>query len=189
MKKVFFLDRDGVIIEDANYLSSPEQVVLCPGTPEAFRLIHNAGYGIVVVSNQSGIARGYFTYGDLAKVEKHIEKCLTDADAPLPEAWYYCPHHKKGTVAEYAIDCDCRKPKPGLLLAATKDLDIDCEQSFIIGDKVSDLESGFSAGCKAGVLVLTGHGSEQELKPLAKSYDTAPEILEAVKKLLKKTGE
>ena len=71
MKKVFFLDRDGVIIEDANYLSSPEQVVLCPGTPEAFRMIKAAGYEIVVVSNQSGIARGYFTYDDLAKVEKH----------------------------------------------------------------------------------------------------------------------
>ena len=186
MKKVFFLDRDGVIIEDANYLSSPEQVVLCPGTPEAFRLIKNAGYEIVVVSNQSGIARGYFTYDDLAKVEKHIEKVLEDAGAPLPAGWYYCPHHKKGSVAEYAVDCDCRKPKPGLLLAAKKELDIDCEESFIIGDKVSDLESGFAAGCKAGVLVLTGHGTEQELKTLEKPYETAPEILEAVKLLLKK---
>ncbi|MBR2440668.1 MAG: HAD family hydrolase [Lentisphaeria bacterium] len=186
MKKVFFLDRDGVIIEDANYLSSPEQVVLCPGTPEAFRMIKAAGYEIVVVSNQSGIARGYFTYDDLAKVEKHIENCLTDAGAPLPAGWYYCPHHKKGSVAEYAVDCDCRKPKPGLLLAAKKELDIDCGESFIIGDKVSDLESGFAAGCKAGVLVLTGHGTEQELKPLEKPYETAPEILEAVKLLLKK---
>ena len=185
MKKVFFLDRDGVIIEDANYLSSPEQVVLCPGTPEAFRMIKEAGYEIVVVSNQSGIARGYFTCEDLAKVEKHLEKYLKNAGAPLPLAWYYCPHHKKGTVAEYAVDCDCRKPKPGLLLAAKKDHEIDCGESFIIGDKVSDLESGFSAGCKAGVLVLTGHGTEQELKPLEKPYETAPEILEAVKILLK----
>ena len=80
MKKAFFLDRDGVIIEDANYLSSPEQVVLCPGTPEAFRKIKNAGYEIVVVSNQSGIARGYFTCDDLAKVEKHMQehRCLRD---------------------------------------------------------------------------------------------------------------
>lgn len=186
MKKVFFLDRDGVIIEDANYLSSPEQVVLCPGTPEAFRMIKDAGYEIVVVSNQSGIARGYFTYDDLEKVEKHLEELLKAAGAPLPEAWYYCPHHKKGTVAEYAVDCDCRKPKPGLLLAAMKDLEIDSTESFIIGDKVSDLEAGFSAGCKSGVLVLTGHGTEQELKPLEKPYGTAPEILEAVKLLLKK---
>ena len=149
-------------------------------------MIKNAGYEIVVVSNQSGIARGYFTYDDLAKVEKHIEKVLEDAGVPLPAGWSYCPHHKKGSVAEYAVDCDCRKPKPGLLLAAKKDFDIDCENSFIIGDKISDLESGFAAGCQTGALVLTGHGTEQELRPLDKSYKTAPEILAAVKALLNK---
>ena len=185
MKKVFFLDRDGVIIEDANYLSSPDQVVLCGGTPEAFRKIAEAGYEIIVVSNQSGIARGYFTEQDLAAVEEKIEDCLTQAGAPLPLKWYYCPHHKKGSVPEYAVDCDCRKPKPGLLLRAGEEFPIDYEKSFIIGDKLSDLESGFSAGCGKGVLVLTGHGTEQELKKLQKPYETAPEILEAVKLLLK----
>ena len=186
MKKVFFLDRDGVIIEDADYLSSPEQVVLCKGTPEAFRMIKEAGYEIIVVSNQSGIARGYFTENDLVKVEKHIERVLKESGAPLPEKWYYCPHHKKGSVPEYAKECDCRKPKPGLLLAAAKDFEIDFEKSCIIGDKISDLEAGFSAGCRKGVLVLTGHGKEQELKELSQPYETAPEILEAVKLMLKK---
>jgi D-glycero-D-manno-heptose 1,7-bisphosphate phosphatase len=184
MKKIFFLDRDGVIIEDANYLSRPEQVKLCSGTPEAFRKIVEAGYEIIVVSNQSGIARGYFTEEDLAAVETHIESCLKDAGAPLPLKWYYCPHHKKGSVPEYSVECDCRKPKPGLLLKAGKEFEIDYKNSFIIGDKLSDLESGFAAGCGKGVLVLTGHGTEQELKELEKPYETAPEILSAVNLLL-----
>lgn len=185
MKKIFFLDRDGVVIEDANYLSSPEQVVLCSGTAEAFREIISAGYEIIVVSNQSGIARGYFTEKDLAAVEKQIEECLKSAGAPLPLKWYYCPHHKKGSVPEYSIDCDCRKPKPGLLLQAGKDFEIDYQNSVMIGDKLSDLEAGFSAGCGKGILVLTGHGTEQERKELEKPYETAPEILAAVRLLLK----
>ena len=185
MKKVFFLDRDGVIIEDKNYLSSPDQVVLCEGTVSAFRRIKDAGYGIVVVSNQSGIARGYFTEKDLEKVEKRIEELLAASGSPVPDKWYYCPHHAKGSVPEYSFDCDCRKPKPGLFLRAGKELDIDFSQSVVIGDKISDLEGGFSAGCGKGVLVLTGHGKEQEPVKLAKKYETASGILEAVESALK----
>ena len=185
MNKVFFLDRDGVIIEDKNYLSSPDQVVLCKGTVSAFRKIREAGYGIVVVSNQSGIARGYFTENDLKKVEKRIEELLEQSGAPVPDRWYYCPHHVKGSVPEFSFECDCRKPKPGLFLQAKRELGIDCANSVVIGDKLSDLEGGFSAGCGKGVLVLTGHGKEQELSPLAREYETAPGILEAVESALK----
>ena len=184
MKKVFFLDRDGVIIEDKNYLSLPDQVVLCEGTVRAFRKIKEAGYGIIVVSNQSGIARGYFTEKDLSAVEKRIEDILSGSGAPLPDKWYYCPHHVKGSVKKYAVECDCRKPKPGLFLQAVKEFGIDCENSVVIGDKVSDLEAGFAAGCGKGVLVLTGHGKEQELKPLCKEYSTASGILQAVETAL-----
>ena len=184
MNKTFFLDRDGVIIEDEDYLSEPAKVRLCPGCAEAFRKIAAAGYRIIVVSNQSGIARGYFTFDDVKAVERRIEDVLKEQNAPLPDAWYYCPHHPKGMVAEYKADCGCRKPKPGLLIQAGHDFDIDFPHSLMIGDKISDLQAAFSAGCAGGALVRTGHGSEQELQKLDKEYAAAENILDAVNKLL-----
>ena len=121
MNKAFFLDRDGVIVEEEHYLSDPAKVRLCPGCIEAFRKIADAGYRIIVTSNQSGIARGYFTFADVAAVERRICDLLVAGGAPLPLAWYYCPHHTKGTVMEYVRDCNCRKPHPGMLLQAAED--------------------------------------------------------------------
>ena len=107
MEKAFFLDRDGVIIEDANYLSRPEQLRLIPGAAEGIKLIREHGYKVIVVSNQSGIARGYFTFDDLAKVEKALSAMLEEKGAKV-DGWYYCPHHEKGSVPEYAKKCSCR---------------------------------------------------------------------------------
>lgn len=184
MNKIFFLDRDGVIIEDENYLADPAKVRLCPGCAEAFRKIANAGYRIIAVSNQSGIARGYFTFDDVKAVERKIGELLNEQGAPSPDAWYYCPHHPKGIVEEFRKDCECRKPKPGLLLQAGKDFDADFSRSFMIGDKISDLQAGFAAGCASGVLVMTGHGSEQKREILNHEYGIAENILEAVTLLL-----
>lgn len=184
MNKTFFLDRDGVIIEDENYLADPAQARLCPGCAEAFKRIADAGYRIIVTSNQSGIARGYFSWKEVKAVETRIEELLAKEGAPKPDAWYYCPHHPKGILPEYAQDCSCRKPKPGLLIQAGREHEVDFPHSYMIGDKLSDLKAAYAAGCRSGALVLTGHGGEQTPEPLEKPYLTAENILDAVQKLL-----
>ena len=182
--KAFFLDRDGVMIEEENYLADPAKVRLCPGCAEALRRIARAGFRIVVTSNQSGIARGYFTFAEIAAVERKIVELLAAGNAPAPDAWYYCPHHVKGTVAQYVRECDCRKPRPGMLLQAAREHDLELSGSVMIGDKLSDLRAAFAAGCPSAALVLTGHGSEQKLEPLDRRYLVAGNILEAAEQLL-----
>lgn len=184
MNNAFFLDRDGVIIEEEHYLSDPAKVRLCPGCAEAFRQISAAGFRIIVTSNQSGVARGYFTFAEIAAVERRIEELLTGAGAPLPDAWYYCPHHTKGSVAEYVRDCDCRKPRPGMLIRAAEEHAISLPSSVMIGDKLSDLRAAFAAGCRHAALVMTGHGSDQTPEPLEYDYPVADNILDATGKLL-----
>ena len=182
--KAFFLDRDGVMIEEKNYLADPANVCLCPGCAEALRKIAAAGYRMIVTSNQSGIARGYFTFAEVAAVEKRIQELLLAEGAPLPDAWYYCPHHPKGTVAEYACECECRKPRPGMLLQAAEELDLCLSASGMIGDKLSDLRAAFAAGCPSAALVRTGHGAEQTLETLDREYLVADNIPDAAELLL-----
>lgn len=182
MRQACFFDRDGVIIEEADYISDPALVRLCPGAAEAIRAMHDAGRLVVVVSNQSGIARGYFTEADLRKVEARVNELLAEAGVKI-DAAYYCFHHKKGIIPEYAIDCDCRKPKPGLFLRAAKDLDIDLASSFMIGDKESDLEAGLNAGCRGVALVRTGHGVHQNIEKIPQAVDVG-DVLTAAKELL-----
>ena len=183
MEKAFFLDRDGVIIEDANYLSKPEQLRLIPGAAEGIALIREHGYKVIVVSNQSGIARGYFTFDDLAKVEKALIAMLEEKGAKV-DAWYYCPHHEKGSVSEYAVKCTCRKPLPGLVLQGMQDLCIDPEKSAMIGDKLSDVQCAVNAGIKHYAKVSTGHGSEALEKGAVPGMIEETSILPAIKKLL-----
>lgn len=154
MGKAFFLDRDGVLIHDRNYLSDPAGVELCPHVAAALNLIRSHGFRIFAVSNQSGIARGYFTWEELKRVEQRIDELLALEGARIDQ-WYYCPHHIKGTVAPYAAACKCRKPEPGLLLAAAADHEIDLSQSFMIGDKLSDLKAGKAAGCGKNGFIRT----------------------------------
>lgn len=182
MRKACFFDRDGVIIEEADYISDPSLVRLCPFAADAIRAMHDAGRLVIVVSNQSGIARGYFTESDLRAVEARMNELLAEAGVKI-DAAYYCFHHKKGIVPEYAIDCDCRKPKPGMLLRAAKDLDIDLAASFMIGDKESDLEAGLNAGCRGVALVRTGHGVHQNIEKIPQAVDVG-DVLTAAKELL-----
>lgn len=183
MKKAFFLDRDGVINAEVDYLYKPEEVVLCPNVGKAIRKINQAGYLAVVVSNQSGIARGMFTLREVKAVEQKICEMIAPENARL-DAFYYCPHHKAGVVPQLAVECDCRKPKPGLLLNAIRDLGIDPSASFLIGDQLSDLRAGEDAGCKAVVMVTTGHGPENLEKAQAENRIVKPGLLEAVEYLL-----
>lgn len=180
--KACFLDRDGTLIEERNYLADPALVALAPGVSEALRLLHDAGYRLIVVSNQSGIARGYFTTEQLRAVERRVGELLAEHGVSL-DANYYCFHHEKGIIPEFTHSCDCRKPKPGLLLRAIRDFSLDPAQCLMIGDKVSDLQAGLAAGCRAVALVRSGHGADQDLSGFPCAVD-APDILTAVRSLL-----
>src|SRR3954462_3616676 len=131
-RPVVFIDKDGTLIEDLPYNVDPARVRFAPGAREAVPLFHAAGYRIVVITNQSGVARGYFTEGDLVAVRSRLQEMLGDLGVPLA-GFYACPHHPLG-VNEYAVVCECRKPAPGLILRAAADLDIDLERSWFIGD-------------------------------------------------------
>ncbi len=142
-----FLDRDGTIIEDSHYLGAPDSIVLLPGAVEGMRLLREAGYLLICVTNQSGVARGYFSERELRAIHKRMRTILADNGVPL-DGIYYCPHHPDIGDEPYQLDCDCRKPRPGMLLAAARDLDIDLPASVLIGDAERDIEAGHAAGCR-----------------------------------------
>ncbi len=160
MRPAVFLDRDGTIIEEAEYLSDPAGARLLPGAAEGIAHLRTAGFAVVVTSNQSGVARGYFDEAAVQVVNRRVQELLTAAGAPA-DAFYYCPHHPEGSVPAYALDCECRKPKPGMLHAAAADLDLDLKRSWVVGDKRTDMEFGTDNGLRA-VLVLTGYGRETQ---------------------------
>lgn len=153
-----FLDRDGTVIEEVNYLSRVDQVRLLPGAAEAIARLNRSGFAVIVVTNQAGIARGYFAEERVAEVHDRLTNLLCRAGARV-DAFYYCPHHDTEGVGSYRIVCDCRKPKPGMLLAAARDHGLDLTRSWMIGDKLCDVAAGAAAGCTT-VLVRTGHGAK-----------------------------
>ena len=153
MNKACFLDRDGVINEEVCYLSDPEGVILIPGIADGIRLVREAGYLVVVITNQAGVARGFYKEDRIPLVHAEIQRQLAANNTQI-DAFYYCPHHP-----EYSGECECRKPKPGMLFTAARDLDIDLPNSFIIGDRLSDLDAGVNAGLCAQFLVETGYGA------------------------------
>jgi len=166
MNKAVFLDRDGVITKEPPYYAHRiDQLELIPKSAEAIRLLNESGFKVIVVSNQSGVARGYYQEKDIEIYNMAMQKKLEEKNAYI-DAIYYCPHYLEATIEAYKIDCDCRKPKPGMLKRAKKDLDLDLKCSFLIGDKINDIEAGYRAGCKT-ILVLTGHGND-ELKKSSK---------------------
>ena len=147
MRKVLFLDRDGVINKDVSYLYKIADLQWVDGAKEALKLAHDSGYELIVVTNQSGVARGYYKETDVQILHDYMGNELFKAGAPILH-FYYCPHHKDGTVERYAVDCNCRKPKPGMILQAIKDFDVDVEHSFLIGDSQRDVDASEAAGIK-----------------------------------------
>lgn len=156
-KQAVFLDRDGTINVEKDYLYRPDEFEFIPGAAEAIRRLNRAGFLVVVVTNQSGVARGYYTEQEVLHLHQHIEQLLSRADARV-DAWYYCPHHPTGHPP-YNQDCGCRKPRIGMLEQAARDLGIDLSRSWMVGDKQVDVEAGIAAGCRP-VLVLTGYGAD-----------------------------
>ncbi len=157
-RRAVFLDRDGTLNEERNYLIQEEDLEIIPGVPEAIRRLNDAGFLVIVVTNQSGVARGYFGLPDVEKLHAALCRKLADAGARI-HGFYICPHHPTEGVGELRTNCDCRKGKPGLLLRAAEEHGIEMGASFMIGDKPSDIEAGEAAGCTS-LLVKTGYGKE-----------------------------
>lgn len=163
MNRAVFLDRDGVITHDPpHYAHRIDQLKLIPKSAEAIRLLNEYGFKVVVVSNQSGVAKGYYQERDVEIFNGAMKNELEKSGAYI-DAVYYCPHHPEAKIEAYRIDCDCRKPEPGMFKRAEKDLNLDLKPSFLVGDKMSDIEAGYRTGCKT-ILVLTGHGSDEVKK-------------------------
>ncbi len=171
MNKAVFLDRDGTIIEEANYLSSPSQVRWIPGVPQALAKLAQDGWLLIIVTNQSGVARGYFSLNEVQKVYQYLQRELASYGAQFT-AQYCCPHHPQYSRTEAERYCLCRKPQPGLFLQAQKDWNIDFKSSMAFGDKLTDLMAPLSLGCRS-FLVQTGYGP-QEWKKIPQKNGPVP---------------
>lgn len=161
LSSAVFLDKDGTLVVDVPYNVDPQRMTLMPGAGEALRRLSDAGYRLIVVSNQSGVARGLFAESALPAVEQRLREMLAEHGAPI-SGFYCCPHHPDGSVAEYAIHCDCRKPEPGLILRAAQEHEIALDESWFIGDILNDVEAGRRAGCRT-ILLDNGNETEWEL--------------------------
>jgi D-glycero-D-manno-heptose 1,7-bisphosphate phosphatase len=155
-----FLDRDGTINVEKVYLYRPDDFEFIPGVPAAIRRLNEAGLMVIVVTNQSGIARGYYTLDDVDLLHSYLNNELNKQSAHV-DAFYCCPHHPTAGQGEFTRECDCRKGRPGMLLQAAEEYTIDLSRSFMIGDKPADIDAGYAAGCRPA-LVLTGYGQHAQ---------------------------
>lgn len=167
-----FIDRDGTMAEDVRYCSRPEDFELFPNTAKAIKLLNEHGFKVIVITNQSGIARGYFTEEILADIHDKMRKELAKEGAWL-DAIYYCPHHPNDK-------CDCRKPKPKLVLQAAKEYNINLKRSFVVGDLQMDIDLGKAVGCKSILIKGSSSVSDEEMNPDA----VASDLLEAAEIIL-----
>lgn len=161
MNKAIFLDKDGTVIKDVPYNVDPDKITLLPGTAAGLQQLQLAGYLLIMVTNQAGVARGYFTEAELPAVKNKLQELLKPLSILL-DGFYYCPNHPEGTVAPYNISCDNRKPLPGMLLQAAQDHQIDLNASWMIGDILHDVEAGNRAGCRS--ILINNGGETQWLK-------------------------
>ena len=156
--KAIFLDKDGTIIPNIPYNVDPDLITLSEGVLEGLELLDKLGYLFIVISNQAGIAKGYFKEEDLISVEQKIRQLFNQKGIRL-SGFYYCPHSEEGTVSKYVLKCQCRKPNPQLILTAAKEHYIDLSRSWMIGDILDDVEAGKAAGCRS---LLIDNGNEDQ---------------------------
>ncbi len=187
--KAVFIDRDGTLIKEAGYLSSLKRVHIYSKSIKALELLEKNRYIPVVISNQSGVARGYFIEDFVKKTHKYISGLLKKYGVKI-KAFYYCPHHIRNVVVKrYYKNCDCRKPKTGMVMKAKNRFNIDLKKSFVIGDKLTDIQLAKNSGMK-GILVLTGFGKEERKlikKQKVKPDYTADDMLDAAEWIINKT--
>ncbi len=173
LRRAVFLDKDNTLIPDMPYQADPTQMALLPDVPEGLRLLHAAGFLLIVVTNQSGVARGHFPESALLAVEARLRSLFDSVDVPLT-GFYFCPHHPEGIVPRWAIECYCRKPKPGMLLRAAYEHNLNLSASWMIGDKADDVYAGRDAGCRAIQIVR-----HSELLQAASFQRRVPTLLRA----------
>ena len=179
-KPAIFLDRDGTLLEPVEYLGDPDRVKLLPGTAAALRSARSAGFALVVISNQSGIARGLYGPTDVARVHERVAELL-EIEGAFIDRFFFCPHHP-----DFTGPCTCRKPEPGLLLEAAHCLNLDLGRSFLIGDTIEDLQAGARVGCRT-ILVRTGYGERQARERRAEmpaGSQEAKDLAEAIRQIL-----
>jgi D-glycero-D-manno-heptose 1,7-bisphosphate phosphatase len=163
VKPAVFLDRDGTIIDDVGYLDRADGAVLFPWSGDALRLLARAGYALVVITNQSGVARGFYPESAVHDVHARLAADLARGGVTI-DGWYHCPHHVDAVDAAYRLDCECRKPKPGMVTRAAAALGLDLARSVVVGDRWSDIATARAVGA-AGVLVETGVGADEARQP------------------------
>ena len=185
-KPAVFMDRDGTVNEQMGYINHLDRFVLLPGAGKAIRLLNEAGYLTIIVSNQSGVARGYFPVDLVYRVHDKMNALIKEEGAVL-DGIYFCPHYPDGKIPPYGMKCDCRKPGIGLINKASASFDIDMENSHVIGDRCSDIEMAHKAGLK-GIMVKTGYGMgdlEYVFPKLPfQPFHVAEDLLDAVKWIL-----
>ena len=180
---VVFLDKDGTLVENVPYNVDPERITLAAGAASGLRRLARAGYHFVVVSNQSGVARGYFKEDDLQVVTRRLRALFHQAAGICLDGFYYCPHHPQGVVPRYSRQCKCRKPQPGMLLTAAKELEINLKRSWMVGDILDDVEAGNRAGCRT-VLLDNGNETVWQAGPYRKPDFTTASLAEAAEVIL-----
>jgi len=183
MRRAVFIDRDGTISEEVGYINHPSRFHVFPYAAAAIKQLNDAGWLAIVVTNQAGVARGYFSEDMIQTVHAEMTKELEDGGARL-DAVYYCAHHPSVGEPPYRFDCDCRKPKPGLIAHAARDFNIDLAESWMVGDRYSDVELARNAGVKS-MFVLSGYGRgewEHQRSSWTEQPDQVAEnLLEAVR--------
>ncbi|MDQ5984381.1 MAG: Histidine biosynthesis bifunctional protein HisB [Syntrophus sp. SKADARSKE-3] len=181
-QRAVFLDRDGTINEEVGYLSNLDQLSIIPEAFEAVRLMNRRGFQVIVITNQSGIGRGYFDEAVVEGIHNHMRAVFL-AEGAVIDYFYYCPHHPTKGRGVYLLACSCRKPEPGMLIRAAAERNIDLPSSYMIGDTLKDVLAGKRAGCK-GILVETGYGRDADTTETIPDY-TAKDILDATLWILK----
>jgi len=174
-----FLDKDGTLIEDVPYNVDPDRIKLAPGAGEGLARLRDLGFRLIVVSNQSGVARGLFDEEALGDVWDRVNELLGEFGVAL-DGFYHCPHHPEGVVSRYAVVCDCRKPAPGMILRAAREHNVDLSRSWFIGDILNDVEAAHRAGCRAA-LIDNGNETEWERSPLRWPEVVAADMAEAAR--------
>jgi histidinol-phosphate phosphatase family protein len=177
-----FLDKDGTLIENVPYNVDPALIRLADGALQSLGLLQQAGYQVIVVSNQSGVARGYFGERDLIPVESRLRQQLAEGSVAL-SGFYYCPHHPEGALQLYSRECVCRKPKPGMLFEAARHHRINLSTSWLIGDILDDIESGNRAGCRT-ILLDNDHETEWRITPVRRPDFIVQNLLAAADVIL-----
>lgn len=176
-RKAVFLDKDGTLVKDVPYNVDPQRIELAPEAPLALRMLQDYGFELIVVTNQPGVALGYFPLKALGEVEQRLVELLAESEIRL-SGFYYCPHHPRAGQVGYGSACDCRKPAPGLLLRAASDHRLDLKSSWLVGDILDDVEAGRRAGCRT-VLVDCGGETEWKRSPWRDPDHIAPDLLKA----------